>query len=90
MTINMIKYKQFFTPKKYSQLLIENTKFHNPLKIIDLTMGEGSLLIEASKKWNNSQILGNDIDSKYYENNKNLNFIDFYNYDIFLSSSIKT
>jgi len=89
MTINLNKYKQFFTPKKYSKLLIEHTNFLNPSKIIDLTMGEGALLIEASKKWNNSQIFGNDIDAKYYKNKKDLDFINFYNHDIFLNSSIK-
>jgi len=89
MTINLNKYKQFFTPKKYSQLLIENTNFINPNKIIDLTMGEGSLLIEASKKWNNIQIYGNDIDGKCYKSTNDLNFINFYNKDIFLNKSIR-
>ena len=61
--INMTKVlKQFFTPQKYSQIMIENLNITSPKKIIDLSMGEGSLLIEAMRLWENSKYIGNDID----------------------------
>ena len=83
------KYQQFFTPKKYSQVIINLLDDYRPNKIIDLAMGEGSLLIEAQEKWSESQYYGNDIDEKcckkLIELNRNINT---FNYDIFLNSSI--
>lgn len=64
MTIDIIRYKQFFTPQKYSQILVENTFYIEPKRIVDLAMGEGSLLLEASKLWKDSEFFGNDIDDK--------------------------
>ncbi|MCB4778681.1 MAG: N-6 DNA methylase [Sulfurovum sp.] len=55
-------FKQFFTPAKYSQILINELTISSPLKIIDLAIGEGSLLIEAKKRWKKSKYYGNDID----------------------------
>lgn len=50
--INMTKVlKQFFYLQKYSQIMIENLNITSPKKIIDLSMGEGSLLIEAMRLW---------------------------------------
>ena len=90
MTINIQKYKQFFTPKKYSQLLVERTLYAEPKKIVDLTMGEGSLLFEASKIWKNSSFFGNDIDVECCEKVQDvIPRIQCYTNDIFLDKSIK-
>lgn len=83
------KYQQFFTPKKFSQVIINLLNDFKPDKIIDLAMGEGSLLIEAKDKWTKAQYYGNDIDEKcckqIMENHSDINV---FNYDIFLNSSI--
>ncbi len=55
-------FKQFFTPAKYSQILINELNISSPEKIIDLAIGEGALLIEAKKRWDLSHYYGNDID----------------------------
>jgi len=88
MTIH--KYKQFFTPKKYSQILVEKILYTEPKKIVDLTMGEGSLLLEASKIWEDSKLFGNDIDSVCCKKVQNIiPKIQCYNKNIFLNNSIK-
>lgn len=61
MTMSKI-FKQFFTPQKYSQIMIKNLDIDEPKTILDLSMGEASLLIEAMKIWQNSAFIGNDID----------------------------
>lgn len=61
MTVSL-SLKQFFTPAKYSQIMINELSILNPQKVIDLAIGEGSLLIEAKKKWKSSNYYGNDID----------------------------
>ena len=91
MTININRYKQFFTPIKYSQILVEKAFFYtnSPQKIIDLTMGEASLLIEGFKIYQKSNFFGNDIDLDCCNKVKNSDYpIKFYNKDIFLNSSI--
>ena len=55
-------FKQFFTPQKYSQVMINALEIQPPKRIIDLAMGEGSLLLEAMQRWGNSSYYGNDID----------------------------
>lgn len=90
MTINIFRYKQFFTPKEYSQLLVDKTLYNKPKKIIDLTMGEGSLLLEASQSWKDSKIFGNDIDIECCNKvDTTISQIKCYNKDIFLDTSIK-
>lgn len=56
-------FKQFFTPQKYSQAMIESLNIDYPKRVIDLSMGEGSLLIESMNRWQNAEYIGNDIDS---------------------------
>ncbi|NOQ32113.1 MAG: N-6 DNA methylase [Helicobacteraceae bacterium] len=91
MTINIQRYKQFFTPKKYSQILVEKILYAKPEKIVDLTMGEGSLLLEASRMWKGSNLFGNDIDSKCCKKVQDIiPEIHCYNKDIFLDTSIKS
>lgn len=90
MTMSKI-FRQFFTPQKYSQIMIENLDIDTPKKILDLSMGEGSLLIEAMKIWKNSQFIGNDIDVNCCNNIKR-DYIDkivCFNENIFKQISIE-
>jgi type I restriction-modification system DNA methylase subunit len=83
------KYQQFFTPKKYSQVIINLLEDFKPNTIIDLAMGEGSLLIEAKKKWAEAEYYGNDIDRECCKQLiENYSDINIFNYDIFLNPSI--
>jgi len=83
-------FKQFFTPTKYSQILINELDIISPQKIIDLAMGEGALLIEAKKIWRDSILYGNDIDplccQKLSSNHSNIYCT---NYDIFQYKTIE-
>lgn len=82
-------FQQFFTPSKYSQVMIDALDLNSPKKIIDLAMGEGSLLIEAKKRWENASIYGNDIDPNCCNLiNQEYPNIHCYNYDIFKNVSI--
>ena len=90
MTVSKI-FRQFFTPQKYSQIMIENLDIDTPEKILDLSMGEGSLLIEAMKIWKNSKFIGNDIDINCCNNIKR-DYIDkivCFNENIFKQISIE-
>jgi len=90
MTININRYKQFFTPEKYSQVLVERIDLtKKPKKIIDLTMGEGSLLKEGLKVWNEAKFFGNDIDKECCNKVKNIiPHIKCFNKDIFINSDM--
>lgn len=89
MTARIKLYKQFFTPKKYSQILINKIPIKDAYKIVDLAIGEGALLIEASKIWPNARLYGNDIDEICCDGIRtNIKNIKCYNQDIFLNSSI--
>lgn len=85
----MLEYKQFFTPSKYSNIMINHLEMDEPIKVIDLAMGECSLLIEAQRKWTNSEFFGNDIDLECCQKieNQSLN-IKCFNKDIFKFNSI--
>lgn len=88
MTMSKI-FRQFFTPQKYSQIMIENLNVDTPKKILDLSMGEGSLLIEAMKTWKNSEFIGNDIDINCCKKiKKNYSNIVCFNENIFKLSSV--
>lgn len=80
----MLEYKQFFTPRKYSNIMINYLEMNEPIKVIDLAMGECSLLIEAQKKWTNSEFYGNDIDLECCQkiDEQSLN-IKYFNKDVF-------
>lgn len=80
----MLEFKQFFTPSKYSNIMINHLKMDEPIKVIDLAMGECSLLIEAKKKWASSEFFGNDIDPECcLKIEKQLLNIKYFNKDIF-------
>ena len=84
-------FKQFFTPSKYSQVMIDSLEIKSPKKIIDLAMGEGSLLIEAMKRWEDSSYFGNDIDPNCCQNIPcEHSELKCYNFDIFLNTTIST
>jgi predicted RNA methylase len=58
-------YAQYYTRKDISSILIEKLgQITNPNKVIDLSMGKGSLLDSAKKKYPQANLYGCDIDSK--------------------------
>lgn len=82
-------YQQFFTPQKYSQVMIDSLDILEPKKVIDLAMGEGSLLIESKQKWPDSSYYGNDIDITCCKSlPKEHTDINCFHNDIFMNSSI--
>jgi type I restriction-modification system DNA methylase subunit len=83
-------FKQFFTPQKYSQIMINELDIDAPKKIIDLSMGEASLLLESIKRWPESEYFGNDIDEKCCEKICSEHpKISCFNLDIFKIDTIK-
>lgn len=54
---------QYYTQNSISRLLISKILVRNPKTVIEIGVGEGSLLREAKKKWRNCEIIGGDIDS---------------------------
>lgn len=86
----MIAFKQFFTPSKYSNIMINHLEMDEPIKVIDLAMGECSLLKEAQKKWTNSLFYGNDVDIECCQmiEKESLN-IQWFNKDVFESNIIE-
>lgn len=90
MTARIKLYKQFFTPDKYSQIMISKLPVNEPKHIVDLAIGEGALLIEASKRWPNAKLYGNDIDPLCCDViHSNIKKVECYNLDIFFESSIQ-
>ena len=61
-------FKQFFTPQKYSRVMIDSLEINSPRTIIDLAIGGGALLSEAVKRWESSIYYGNDIDKRCSRN----------------------
>ncbi|QKF83391.1 N-6 DNA methylase [Halarcobacter ebronensis] len=87
----MIAYKQFFTPSEYSNIMINHLEMSEPIKVIDLAMGECSLLIEAQKKWSTSEFFGNDIDIECCQKVKDQQLkIKCFNKDIFSFNELET
>ncbi|SET54751.1 N-6 DNA methylase [[Clostridium] polysaccharolyticum] len=56
-------YKQYFTPNKLANYMVNIIPSNAVSNIIDLSMGECGLLEEAKKRWNNATYFGVDIDS---------------------------
>ena len=56
-------FKQYYTPQKYSQYLIQELNYLHPERVIDLAIGAGSLIKEAYKLWRDAKYFGNDIDN---------------------------
>ncbi len=55
-------YKQYFTPPKLADFMVEMIPENNITSVIDLSMGECGLLESAKKRWGNATFLGADID----------------------------
>ena len=55
-------FKQYYTPQKYSQYLIQELSYLHPERVVDLAIGTGALIKEANKVWKNIKYFGNDID----------------------------
>jgi len=56
-------FKQYYTPQKYSQYLIQELNYLHPERVIDLAIGTGSLIKEAYSIWQDAKYFGNDIDN---------------------------
>ncbi len=56
-------FKQYYTPQKYSQYLIQELNYLHPERVIDLAIGTGSLVKEAYILWKDAKYFGNDIDN---------------------------
>jgi len=59
---NKKKYKQYFTPLKLAEFMVQLIPDDNIKTVIDLSMGECGLLEEAKKRWNDALHFGADID----------------------------
>lgn len=62
MNVNNV-FKQYFTPKDIADIIIDNIDIKEVDSIIDLSVGEGELLISCSTKWKDAQLIGFDIDN---------------------------
>lgn len=56
-------FKQYFTPTDIADIIIDNIDIKDAENIIDLSVGEGELLISCTRRWENAQLLGFDIDN---------------------------
>lgn len=61
-SISTHKHKQYFTPEILSNFMVSLIPDDNINTVIDLSMGECTLLESAKKRWNNASYLGSDID----------------------------
>lgn len=55
---------QYYTPKSYSTLLIENMHSISADSVLDIGCGQASLLNAASKRWRDAKLIGYDVDPK--------------------------
>lgn len=58
------KYKQYFTPRKLAEYMIHMIPDDSIKTVVDLSMGECSLLEAAGKRWTTAKLYGADIDGK--------------------------
>ncbi|RLJ98802.1 N-6 DNA methylase [Tenacibaculum discolor] len=77
---------QYYTQENISRLLISKILVKNPKKIIELGIGDGSLIRVAQDKWKDSKIIGGDIDP---ENVKSLK-TEFPNLNLFLINGLSS
>lgn len=77
---------QYYTQENISKLLISKILMKNPKSIIELGIGDGSLVRVAQKKWKNSKIIGGDIDLDNVKNLKN----EFPNLNLFLINGLSS
>jgi ubiquinone/menaquinone biosynthesis C-methylase UbiE len=83
-------FKQFFTPQKYSQIMISELSELSPSRVVDLVTGEGSLLKEVMTQLGDIKYFGNDINQNCCRRvRKEYHHIECFNKAIFLDSSMK-
>ena len=55
-------YKQYFTPDRLAEYMVNLIPDDSIRSVVDLSMGECGLLEEAKKRWENAVLYGADID----------------------------
>lgn len=82
-------FKQYYTPQKYSQYLIQELNYLHPERVIDLAIGAGALIKEAYKIWKDAKYFGNDIDKNCcYSVSNELSNIQCFNKDALKCNTI--
>lgn len=71
----MDEFGRYYTEDRFSELLISQITSKSPTHILDLGVGNGSLLNAALKKWNNAYYSIVDIEPKNYDEYPKINFI---------------
>ena len=77
---------QYYTQESISRLLVSKILMKNPKSIIELGVGDGSLVRVAQKKWKNSKIIAGDIDPENLINLRN----EFPNLNLFLINGLSS
>lgn len=67
----------FYTEDSFSKLLIENISSRKPKNILELGVGDGSLIRHAIKKWNDAKFTCTDINKNEFEITKYTHKINF-------------
>lgn len=71
---------RFYTQELYSTLLVNRLSTALPSTVVDLGVGDGSLIRAASKRWNQAKYIAADIDRKSVSSiNRNLPFVKIFN-----------
>ena len=63
----MDEFGRYYTEAKISELLVSQISSKSPVHILDLGVGNGSLLNAAMKKWDNAFYSVVDIEQKNYD-----------------------
>ena len=61
------KYKQYFTPNRLAEYMVNIVPDASVCSVVDLSMGECGLLEEARKRWRTATLYGADIDETLIE-----------------------
>ena len=70
---------RYYTRHEFSQLLISHITVESPRKIIELGVGDGSLIKAAIQRWCNASYYATDIDAQRLESIKeDLPFVNFF------------
>lgn len=77
---------QYYTGDKISNLLVSRILIKKPERIVELGIGNGSLVKAAQRRWSSSKIIGGDIDKNNVENLRT----EFPNLDIFLINGLSS
>lgn len=63
-------YGRYYTDQLVASLLVDAVSDHSPDLVIDLGCGEGALIVEAKRQWNESTCVSADIDQRAKLKNK--------------------